>query len=199
MRYALLALLALLAAPVPADAKLRLSGGPKAEDRLRRFVAGDRVLRERLADAARREEAFRAEARDGELRDAVSDLPVRREQLIEQLPGMKLPPAPTCPTLRECASPELAADVPDAERLPDAVRRLVRPWMLLQQARGSVAEISPASEGDAILSVRLRGLDAEPLILNVSPRLLGGFKVWFDRPLLLAALYGRERDALLED
>jgi hypothetical protein len=32
----------------------------------------------------------------------------------------------------------------------------------------------------------------------VSPRLLGGFKVWFDEPLVLASVYGRERDAALK-
>lgn len=196
MRLALACLLlagsASAAAPI-----LRLTGGPKSEDKLRRFVAGDRILRQRLADAVRREEAFRAEARDSDLRDAVSDRQVDRAELIEQLPGMKLPPTVNCPTLRACAAPELAADVVDADHLPDAVRRLVRPWMLLQQARGSAAEISSSSDGDAILVIRLKDLDAEPLVLNASPRLLGGFKLWFDRPLLLAALYGRERDASL--
>jgi len=69
--------------------------------------------------------------------------------------------------------------------------------MLLQQARGSSVEITPATTGDAVLTLKLKGLDAPPLTLNVSPRLLGGFKVWFDSPLVLASLYGRERDAAL--
>ena len=103
-----------------------------------------------------------------------------------------------CRTLGDCAVPELALDVADAARLPDSVRRLVRPWMLLQQARKSSVEITPASTGDAVLTLKLKGLDASPLTLNVSPRLMGGFKVWFDSPLVLASLYGRERDAALK-
>ena len=42
----------------------------------------------------------------------------------------------------------------------------------------------------------LRGMDAAPLVLNVSPRLLGGFNVWFDEPARLADLYERERAAI---
>jgi len=208
--------LVLLAAALPvraADKPLRLSGGPKAEDALRRFVTGDKRLKAKLDDAAAREEAFLAENRDGDLRDAVSDAagPERlkrelaaasgadRARVLERLPGLKAPAGASCATLAECATPELAADVSDAELLPDALRRLVRPWMLLQQARGSEIALAPAAgEGDAALTVTLRDLDAAPLTLNVSPRLLGGFKVWFDQPLVLAALYGRERDAALK-
>ncbi|MDX6770767.1 MAG: hypothetical protein SF051_14625 [Elusimicrobiota bacterium] len=195
MRLALLLVLA--ASTASAAPSLRLSGGPKAEDKLRRFVSGDKALRERLADISAREAAFRAEARESDLRDAVSDAPVDRAELIAQLPGLRRPSVPSCPTLKDCPAPELAADVADAADLAEAVRALVRPWMLLQQARGSVAEVSSAQGGDALLTVRLKDLDADPLVLNATPRLLGGFKVWFDRPLLLAALYGREREAAL--
>jgi hypothetical protein len=208
-------LLVVLAVALPAraaDKPLRLSGGPKSEDALRKFVTSDKRLKAKLDDAAAREEAFLAENRDSDLRDAVSDtngpdelkrqLAVAadsdRARLLQQLPGLKSPAAPACATLTDCATPDLAADVTDAELLPDAVRRLVRPWMLLQQARGSELELSPVSaEGDAFLTVTLKDSAAAPLTLNVSPRLLGGFKIWFDQPLVLASLYDRERtDAL---
>lgn len=197
----LLAALAVSAAPArAADKPLRLSGGPKAEDALRKFVSGNPKLKAKIDDAAKREEAFLAENRDTDLRDAVSDAtPPSRAQLLEKLPGLKAPVAANCAALADCATPDLALDVPDAEQLPDALRSLVRPWMLLQAARGSAIALSPASDGgDAVLSVTLKGVQAAPMILNVSPRILGGFKVWFDQPLVLASIYGRERDAVLK-
>jgi len=83
--------------------------------------------------------------------------------------------------------------------LPDALRRLVRPWMLLQQARGSSVELSPVEgAGDAALKVALKGLSPEPLTVDVTPGRAGGFKVSFERAEDLAALYGRERAAALK-
>lgn len=192
----------LLAATASAASSVRLEGGPKSEDKLRRFVEKDARLRARLLDAARREEAFVAEARESDLRDAVSDMSglERRRAVLESLPGMKAGLEPACRTIVDCPSPELALEVPDAERLPDALRRMVRPWMALQHARGSEIAVAPVDgPGDAALVVSLRDLDSQPLVLNVAPRLLGGFKVWFDRPFVLAALYGRERRAILRD
>ncbi len=207
-------LLSLLAVPaLSAPSPVRLSGGVKAEDRLRRFVEQDAALKARLDDAIRREEAFVAESRETDLRDAVSDFSgdrlhaaleagtaEKRRAAVASLPGMGAAPAPAalCRTIVDCPNPELAADVADSRALAESVRRLVRPWMVLQQARGSEAVISAIDgPGDAAISVKLKDLDAQPLIINVSPRLLGGFKVWFERPLVLAALYGREREAIL--
>ena len=203
MKPALLAglVFAVLGAQTASAQSIRLPRGPKAEDVLRRFIEQDARLKARLA-----------EARDSDLRDSIADKSgpeelkrrlaqasgARRESIIEQFPGMKAPAAPVCRSLGDCAVPELALDVADSARLPDSVRQLVRPWMLLQQARGSSVVITPAQTGDAVLTLKLKGLDAAPLTLNVSPRLLGGFKVWFDSPLVLASLYGRERDAALK-
>lgn len=191
---------------------VRLSRGAKAEDKLRLFVEQDSRLKARLNEAARREGYYIEQARESDLHDAVSDTVSgdtlrsslkmttgeKRQDLLGALPGMKTSAIPSCRTVVECPTPDLALDVADAERLPDSVRRLVRPWMVLQQARGSEVELSSIDgPGDAALSVKLKDLDAQPLIINVSPRLLGGFKVWFERPLVLAALYGREREAVL--
>ena len=202
----------LFAAQAVSAQSIRLSRNAKSEDILRRFIERDPQLKARLDDAAKREELFLAEARDSDLRDSVAEKSgpeelkrrlaqasdADRESLLEQLPGMKAPSIPVCRTLGDCAVPELAMDVTDAARLPDSVRQLVRPWMLLQQARGSSVVITPAKTGDAVLTLKLKGLKAAPLTLNVAPRLLGGFKVWFDSPLVLASLYGRERDAALK-
>lgn len=194
MRHALLLLL--LAAPA-SSARLRVGADAKSQDRLRRFVTADKAVRARLDDAKAREAAFRAEARESGLRDAVSDAPLTREQLIAELPGMQAPTAAACATLEACPTIELAETVPHPELLADAVRRMLRPWLLVQQARGRKADIESASQGDALLTVRLRGVDSAPLTLNVAPRLLGGFQVWFDEPFRLSALYERERAAAL--
>ncbi|MDE2143214.1 MAG: hypothetical protein KGJ84_12465 [Elusimicrobia bacterium] len=196
----LLAVLAVCAAPSrAADKPLRLKGGPKAEDVLRKFVSNDPRLKAKIDDAAKREEAFLAENRDGDLRDAVTDGGGDRASLIGRLPGMQAPVPSTCSALKDCARPELALDVDSPAQLPDALRSLVRPWMLLQAARGSELDLKPAAgDGDAVLTATLKGVDAPEMVLNVSPRLLGGFKVWFDQPLVLASVFGRERDAVLK-
>ncbi len=213
MKLSLLLLAAAVAAPVrAADKPLFLTGGPKAEDALRRFVERDPKLRAKLDAAAQREENLLAAGRDPDLRDAVSDSggpdqlkrklaqasASDRTALLSRLPGLKAPAAPGCRALSECAAPELSMTVADAALLPDALRRLVRPWMLLQQARGAEVELLPADgTGDAALKVALKGLVPAPLTLNVTPS-QSGFKVWFDRPQELAALYVRERDAALK-
>ena len=208
----ILSLVLALPAAAEMSSKVRLAGGLKAEEKLRRFVERDARFKARIQDAARREEAFLAESRESTLRDSVSDFSgerlragietargEERKRALEILPGMKPPSdAPVCFDLPGCVTPDLAMEAPDAERLPDAVRRLVRPWMLLQAERGSELELSSVEgPGDAALTMRLKDLDAAPLVINVTPRLLGGFKVWLDRPLVLAALYSREREAAL--
>jgi hypothetical protein len=198
MKLTLLLLAAALAAPVhAADKPLFLTGGPKAEDALRRFVERDPKLKAKLDDAAQREEKNVAALRDPDLRDSVAD--TGRSGLLSRLPGMKAPPPPTCLALADCAKPDLSAEVSDASLVPDALRRLVRPWMMLQQARGSEVVLSAETgAGDAALKVGLKGLSAAPLTVNVAPGAAGGFRVWFDRPQELAALYVRERDAALK-
>lgn len=205
----------LLAAPSIAAAapkSVRLYGGPKSEDILRRFVEKNPNLKARLDQAARREEAYLIEVRESDLRDAVRDIrpgdnlrsnlekttgQKRREEL-SALPGMKAAAKPVCHTVVECPIPELAIDAPDAEHLSESVRRLVRPWMVLQQARGTGIVVTPVDgPGDAALTIKLKDLNTAPIVVNVTPRLLGGFKVWLDRPLYLAALYDRERAVVL--
>lgn len=211
MRHSLL-LLTLVAA-VPAFAgPVRLKGGAKAEEKLRRFVSQDAKLNARLKDAVLREERFVAEARESDLRDAVSDTSIndlhaalerntgeKRKALLEALPGMKAVGGPACATLAACPKPDMAIEVSDARNLPDSLRLMVRPWMTLQQARGSEIEVVTAEgAGDAALTVTLNGVPAAPLVLNVSPHLIGGFSVWFDQPEAAAALYAREREAVLK-
>ena len=196
-----LIVIALTVAASARATEVRLPGGPKSEDALRKFVETNPALKAKLSNLSEREEAFVAEARDGDLHDAVSEAngPEKLKNKLAQLPGMQAPAPGACRVLAECATPELALDVPNAELLPGALRRLVRPWMLLQKARGADIRIAPADTGgDAVLSVKTKGLDVASLTLNVTPRLMGGFTVWYDQPLVLASVYGRARDAALK-
>ena len=213
-----LLLLLSAAAALPAFAAnppvVHLFDEARAEDKLRRFVESDQRLKTRLELTARREESYVSDMRDGNVRDALANRPNgdkllteletvtddKRRDLLKHLPGMKTPPTPSsfCHTVADCPNPDLALDVADARALPESLRRLVRPWMVLQLARGSDADVSTLDgPGDATVSVRLHDSKIEPLIVNVTPNLLGGFKVWFERPLVLAALYDREREAVL--
>lgn len=200
----------LLAAPAFAG-PLRLKGGTKSENKLRRFVENDAKLKARIQDAIKREERFVAEARESDLRDAVSDSSLndlharlesttgeKRKAILESMPGMKAYGGPACASLAACVEPDMAIEVSAANDVPDTLRRMVRPWMTLQQERGSeISVVAAEGEGDAALIVKLKGVEAAPLMLNVSPHLLGGFSVWFDQPEAAAALFARERTAVL--
>ena len=212
MSMRLTLLLALVVASPAFAGPVHLKGGSKSEEKLRRFVSQDAKLKARIQDAIKREERFVAEARESDLRDAVSDTSVndlhtqlekttgeKRKAVLEALPGMKALGGPACATLADCAEPAMAIEVPDARNLSDSLRQMVRPWMTLQQARRSEIEIVTAEgAGDTALIVSLKGVDAKPLMLNVSPHLIGGFSVWFDQPEAAAALYAREREAVLK-
>jgi len=211
MRLNLLAVALLVAAPSAFAGPLRLKGGTKSENKLRVFVSTDAKLKARIQDAIKREERFVAEARESDLRDAVSDSSLndlhadlekstgeKRKTVLESMPGMKAYGGPACASLAACVEPDMTIEVSDASDVPDTLRRMIRPWMTLQQERGSEIEVVTAEgEGDAALIVKLKGVDAAPLALNVSPHLLGGFSVWFDQPEAAAALYARERAAVL--
>ncbi|MEK7233479.1 MAG: hypothetical protein AAB268_06670 [Elusimicrobiota bacterium] len=205
-------LLALVAAAPVSAGPVRLKGGAKAEEKLRRFVSLDARLNARIKDAVRREERFVAETLESDLRDAVSDTSIddlhanlekttdeKRKTVLERLPGMKALSGPACATLTDCPNPDMSIEVCDARNLPDCLRLMVRPWMTLQQARESEIAVAAAEgDGDAALTVSLKGVSAQPLVLNVSPRLIGGFRVWFDQPEAAAELYARERAAVLK-
>jgi hypothetical protein len=193
---------------------VRLAGDAQAEEALRQFIEHNPKMTARLADVAKREQGLVAQNRDSDLHDAVSDatgpedLTARlakataadRSGLLATMPGFKTLSPSTCHALIDCANPDLVADVGEPELLPSAVRELVRPWMLLQQARGAQLVLTPLvdTKDDGLLRLKLKGVDAAPLTLNVTPRPLGGFKVWFDQPLVLASVYGRERGIVLK-
>jgi hypothetical protein len=212
MRTSLLLVLSLVAAVSASAAPMKLKGGPKSEDKLRRFVENDAKLKARIQDAIKREARFVAEARESDLRDAVSDTSIndlhanlekssveKRKAILESMPGMRAFAGPACATLDSCVAPDMSLEVANASDVPATLRRMVRPWMALQQARGSEIEVATAEgEGDAAIIVKLKGVNAVPLRLNVSPHLIGGFAVWFDHPEAAAELYAREREIALK-
>lgn len=204
----------LSAAARAADKPARLTGDAAAEESLRQFIEHNPKFQARLNAIAQREQALANQNRDADLKDAVADTPnpdaIRdrlahagagdRSGLLATMPGFKTVSPSTCHALVDCANPDLATDVGEKELVTSAVRDLVRPWMLLQQARGKKLVLTPLADAtdDGVLSMKLKGIDAPLVQLNVTPRPLGGFKIWFDQPLVLASIYGRERGAILK-
>jgi len=189
MKLALLTGLAALAIPASAADSLRLRT-PQDESALQRFVSENAAVQTRIGIAIRQEAALKPIAEETDLRDAIADRPSATDPI----------PAPSaCRTLSDCAAPELATEAASAKDLPQSIARVVRPWILLQQARRASLTVSPASgPGDAALVLTPNGLHTAPLTLHVAAKPLGGFDVWLDRPFVLASVYGDARGAALD-
>jgi hypothetical protein len=182
---------------------------PRAgEDRLRAWLETDVSLSRRLAaveDAPTGPIAY-----DPELRDSVSDAPSlgdlrrrieesetnKRRALAAKLPGMDEPNFATCLTLGECAQPPLTVEVDDRAHLRAATRALIRPWLLLQKARGGWVKIEAARKDGQLVIMSLPELGRK-VAIKVEPKIGGGYRVWFEDGLALAHLFGVERDAAL--
>lgn len=191
---ALIAILCAAAVAAPAFAAekpLTLAGRPQDEAAFESFLRESPSLNARLESAIQQEAAQPPIAEETDLRDAISDSPP---------PSAKIPAPSACKTLADCAAPELEIDADSARELHDSILRLVRPWILLQQARGKSVKIAAADgAGDAALVVTPKGLRAAALTVHVTARPVGGFKVWLEDPLMLAWVYGDARGAVLGD
>jgi|GEM_PF-3925479 len=195
MKIALLLGLVALAAPSMAANSVRLNGKPQDEAALLRFLSENPRVKARLDAAIRQEAALKPLAEETDLRDAVAD----RTGALDHGAGRGVPAPSSCRTLSDCAAPELATEAATAAELPQSIARIVRPWVLLQQARGGSLAVAPAAApGDAALVLTPRGLRTAPLTVHVTARPLGGFDVWLERPFELAAVYGDARGAALE-
>lgn len=214
-RNTLLGLLALLPYPcsaakpaVPAKLSISARQSAKADIRLRSWMQTQPGISKGLAAAIEREAAWRP-AMDPDLRDAVSDSPPlhdriqvaegkKRQSLLSALPGLKVPEAPTCADLKDCPLPPLAVDVDDSEHLRLAIRSLIRPWLLLQQARGGPLALEAAGgEGEKILSFSIPELSLKDVGVNITAKPEGGYHIWLDQALVLSSVYGQQRDAVL--
>lgn len=182
---------------------------PRAgEDRLRAWLETDVSLSRRLA--AIEDSPVSPAAFDPDLRDSVSDAPSlgdlrrrieeseadKRRALASKLPGMDEPSFETCLTLGECAQPPLSVEVADRAHLRAAARSLIRPWLLLQKARGGWVKVEAARKNGQLVIMSLPELGRKAAI-KVEPKTGGGYRVWFDDGLALAHLFGIERDAAL--
>jgi hypothetical protein len=189
MKLSLVIACAVLAVPVFAEKPLHFIGGPHDEAELQAFLSESPALKARLEGAIRQEASQPPIAEETDLRDAVADVPA---------PSAKAPAPSACRTLADCAAPELEIDAPTAREIPGSIGRLVRPWMLLQKARGATLWIAAADgPGDAALVMNPQGLRSAALKVHVTARSVGGFKIWLEDPLVLAWEYGDARGAVL--
>ncbi|MCX5797061.1 MAG: hypothetical protein NTY77_16330 [Elusimicrobia bacterium] len=154
-----------------------------ADDRLRAWLATEPKVREKIA----RTQGSAVVLVEPDLKDAVADRPA----------GPPSPQQPACQDLRSCAVPPLTLDIPPGESVEAAIRSMLRPWILLADARGTRLGVASAgSEGQAVLSMNLQGLGLSGVELNIAPKPGSGTHLWFSRGLELAEIYARERETI---
>lgn len=111
-----------------------------------------------------------------------------RRRLMDRLPGMAREPFGLCRDLERCPEAPLWLHVADEALIPDAVQALTRPWANLLAARGK--RVAPGREA-------LAGFPGASLSVRVVPVPTGGFDVALIGAADPAALYARERSAVL--
>lgn len=178
-----------------------MTGGPKSDAELHNFLSDDESLQSRLNDIATVEDALLIDRREADLRDAPRDAdspvtPPPPKAVADSLPGVK--PVVPCESLQDCATPELATNVFAAKEISEGLGRLLKPWVILQKARHSELSLTSVdSPASAVLAMRLDDVDTGTIYFNVTSLDNGGFKVWASEPLVLAALYAKERETAL--
>ena len=182
-----------------------------AEAGLKDWMRQQPALKKKLAALAR--EARRIEAeRPSDLRDAPSSIPsaealrsrleaaapAERQALLERLPGLKADPLQACARLETCSSAPLSFDVERSAQVGPAVWALIRPWMLLQQARGfELGVLVDEEKGDRLLKLELEGEPRLALSLHAEAAPEGGFRLWLDGAPEAADWFARTRLAVL--
>jgi hypothetical protein len=174
--FLLVSAVPLRAAPVQ-PSKIALA----AEERLHSWLAADPKVQEKISRA----QAPAPFPIEDDLKDSVADQPS----------GPKDPQPAECQNLQGCATPPLAVDVPAGEAVEPAIHAMMRPWILLADAKGVRLGIARGSDSEALLAMNIQGLGLSGVGLNIAPRPEGGVHLWFSRGLELAALYSRERDS----
>lgn len=197
------------AAQAPARIVLSARQAGKADVRMRDWLEDQPQLRHNLAVAVALSDSYRP-APDPDLRDSVSDMPTDlrerimaaqgddRRALMAGLPGLKAPDFAACATLKDCPRPQLTLDIEDQAHLRLAIRSLLKPWLLLAQARGSPLRLEAAGQdSERVLSLSMAGLPLRGVGLNVAAKPEGGFHLWMDQALLLASVFTQEREILM--
>ncbi|MBI4387246.1 MAG: hypothetical protein HY551_07675 [Elusimicrobia bacterium] len=186
------------------------SGGRSDELQLRSWLKSHSKVRRKLASVVRDATAAGHDIPQ-DLRDApgpanVQSLkerieqaePIERRMLLERLPGMRAAAFDACRSLSTCARAPSLLHVENPSLVDDAVVALIRPWMILQNARGKELRIvSSAGAGEQLVRLKLGGLEKAVLEVHASPTPMGGVNVWlYGRPDP-SALFDQERRALL--
>ena len=215
MRAAFLLLALSAAAPSRAQSLLGVgfSATPTplslAEFGLKRWLGDQPAVKLKLARLKSQADAYAAE-RPTDLRDAAAGAPpfsdrlreagpLDRRDLLESLPGMRPNPLAACRTLESCAEPPVVVEASRAVEVGPAVWALIRPWMLLQQARGRELGVMVGesdADSDRFATLELESSDMT-LELNVAALPQGGFQVWLAGGANAAAAFKAARRPLL--
>jgi len=104
----------------------------------------------------------------------------KRHADVEKLPGMRPKPFENCQTLRTCSEVPMSVSLTNFETgaVEDAIASLIRPWVVLQKARGEPLRIIPAADKSGrLMKVSLAGVQevvfdiyvsAQPSAINLS-------------------------------
>ena len=121
-------------------------------------------------------------------------------RLMERLPGMAPKPFASCRVLEGCAEAPLAFHIEKGEHVPETVAALVRPWVLLQKARGKelIFNFAPGA-GDRLMNMNLEGLPQASFAVHISAPLTGGCEVSLRGRPDPSRLFDEQRRAVLEN
>ena len=121
----------------------------------------------------------------------------QRQRLAEHLPGMAPEPFDYCRNLEQCTQARTSFHVDDESSVRDAVAGLVRPWIILEKARGNALDFEPAEDGQKILDLKMKSLPDAGLGVNVEHVSTGGYDVWLTGKSNPGDLFRHTRDAVL--
>jgi hypothetical protein len=122
--------------------------------------------------------------------------PSDKRALIERLPGMAQEVFLSCRTLESCPKAPSSFFVRREELVGNAAAALIRPWMLLQKARGRELSLSAGTKGE-LARFSVAGLPKTRLGIVSQPAPGGGYVVRLRGPKDPSAVYESERFSAL--
>jgi hypothetical protein len=121
----------------------------------------------------------------------------KRQRLADRLPGMAPEPFDICRNLEQCTQARTSFHVDEESMVRDAVAALVRPWIILEKARGNALDFAPAQGGEKILDLKVKSLPDAALSVHVEAVSTGGYDVWLTGSSNPGDLFRHSRDAVL--
>ena len=119
-------------------------------------------------------------------------------QPLERMPGMTADPLASCQTLEQCPKAILTLRVDDPKDLRPAIVAMIRPWMLLQQARKKELIINIAAQDeDRLLAMGVEGLILPSIELYVEPSHNGSYSLSFRSSADIATIYEAARSSFV--